>query len=420
MKFFMKNADSKTLILIDEFGTGTEPSVGGAIAEAVLSDILKKKSFGLITTHYTNLKFFASSTDGIVNGAMLFDSQNIQPLFRLQTGVPGSSFAFEIARKIGLPETVLKDAEAKLGDKQVKMEKSLREIARDKKYWEDKRDRIRKTGKKIDELSETYENELIEIRDIRKKLISEAKEEAQKILATVNREIENTIRIIKESQADREKTRIARGKLDELKRNVAENDFIDSRIDREMRKIKNRMNRKAEKQNSNEKTPVQQKPAETGREKSSPTIGDRVKIKGQQTVGEVISSGNNNIAVAFGNIIMNVAPDSVEKISQPEDGETARIPASSLASDMLNKRLNFKSTLDVRGERTVDAIEKVTAFVDEAIMLGMSEVKILHGKGNGILREEIRRYLKTFGNMLKFTDEQEESGGAGITVVKIS
>jgi DNA mismatch repair protein MutS2 len=420
MKFFMKNADSKTLILIDEFGTGTEPTVGGAIAEAVLSDILKKKSFGLITTHYTNLKFFASSNDGIVNGAMLFDTQNIQPLFRLQTGVPGSSFAFEIARKIGLPETVLKEAEAKLGDTQVKMEKSLREIARDKKYWEAKRDRIRKTGQKIDELSETYENELIEIRDIRKKLISEAKEEAQKILATVNREVEKTIRTIKESQADKEKTRIARDKLDKLKQNIAENNFVDSRIEREMRKVKNRISRKAQRQKNNEKTPVQQTPVVTRQEKSLPEIGDRVKIKGQQVAGEIVSSGKGNIAVAFGNIIMNVTPDSVEKVSQFDDRETASRPRSSLASDMLNKKLNFKSLLDVRGERTVDAIEKVTAFVDEAIMLGMSEVKILHGKGNGILREEIRRYLKTFGDILKLSDEQEESGGAGITVVKIN
>ncbi|MDR0384967.1 MAG: endonuclease MutS2, partial [Prevotellaceae bacterium] len=240
MKVFMKNADEHTLVLIDEFGTGTEPSAGGAIAEAVLVEILKKKAFGLITTHYTSLKHFAASAEGIVNGAMLFDTRNIRPLFKLETGIPGSSFAFEIARKIGLPENVLKNAESKLGCEQVKMEKSIREISRDKKYWESKRDNIRKTGKKLEELTEKYEKELSEIKEMRKKLISEAKEEAKEILASVNREIENTIKTIKESQADRKKTAIARNKLEELKQSIANNDFIDSRMECEMRKIKNR------------------------------------------------------------------------------------------------------------------------------------------------------------------------------------
>jgi DNA mismatch repair protein MutS2 len=425
MKIFMKNADKHTLILIDEFGTGTEPSAGGAIAEAVLADLLKKKSFGLITTHYTNLKYFASSTEGIVNGAMLFDAQNIQPLFKLETGIPGSSFAFEIARKIGLPDNVLKDAESKLGNKQVKIEKSLREIARDKKYWESKRDRIKKTDKKLEELTEKYEKELIEIKEMRKKLIIEAKEEAQKILSSVNKEIEYTIRIIKESQADKEKTKIARTKLEELKKTVSESEFTDSRIEREIQKIKNRQKRKDSKQNKSDNI---QKP---DNQPDTVTItdnrlspGDRVKIKGQIAAGEVISVGNNNIAVATGNIIINVAPDRVEKISYNESlkiekTENNKTSSSiSLTSDLLVRRLNFKSVLDVRGERMLDALDQVTAFVDEAIMLGMKEIRILHGKGTGILKEEIRRYLKTFGNTLCFFDEQEEAGGAGITVVK--
>jgi DNA mismatch repair protein MutS2 len=420
MKMFMKNADEQTLILIDEFGTGTEPSVGGAIAEAVLSDILKKKSFGVITTHYTNLKYFASSSEGIVNGAMLFDNQHIRPLFVLETGVPGSSFAFEIARKIGLPESVLKDAESKLGAKQVRMEKSLREIARDKKYWASKRERIRKTDKKLEELSEQYEKELTEIKEMRKKLVNEAKEEAQKILASVNREIENTIRIIKESQADKEQTRLARGKLEELKKTVAENEFIDSRIENEMQKIKNRQ---AKKENRNAPANVVHKQTDKSDAKAADnrlSPGDKVQIKGQLAAGEVISVGNNNVAVAMGNMILNVAPDRVEKLSR---NEARRIeqnkPSSSITSDLLVKRLNFKSTLDVRGERTVSALEQVAAFVDEAIMLNVSNIKILHGKGNGILREEIRGYLKVFGDALTFSDEQEEAGGSGITVVKI-
>jgi DNA mismatch repair protein MutS2 len=422
MKMFMKYADKHTLILIDEFGTGTEPSAGGAIAEAVLTDILKKKAFGLITTHYTNLKYFASSTEGIVNGAMLFDTQHIQPLFKLETGIPGSSFAFEIARKIGLPENVLKDAESKLGDKQVKMEKSLREIARDKKYWESKRDRIKKTDKKLEELSEKYEKELSEIKETRKKLINEAKEEAEKILTSVNREIENTIRTIKESQADKEKTKIARHKLEELKKTVADSEFIDSKIEREMQKVKNRQKRKTSKQNEPDKDqiPVAGQPDTAAATENRLSPGDRVTIKGQPVAGEVISVGNNNIAVAMGNIIMNVAPDKVEKISRDEYRKIENNKTSSITSDMLVKRLNFKSVLDVRGERTLEALEQVTAFVDEAIMLGINEIRILHGKGTGILKEEIRRYLKTFGNTLSFSDEQEDAGGAGITVVKLS
>ncbi|MDR0725682.1 MAG: Smr/MutS family protein [Prevotellaceae bacterium] len=420
MKVFMKNADERTLILIDEFGTGTEPSAGGAIAEAVLADILIKKSFGLITTHYSNLKYFASSTEGIINGAMLFDAQHIQPLFKLETGIPGSSFAFEIARKIGLPENVLKDAESKLGKKQVKIEKSLRDIARDKKYWESKRERIRKTDKKLEELSEKYEKELIEIKEMRKKLISEAKEEAQKILASTNKEIENTIRIIKESQADKEQTRFARNKLDELKKTIDNNEFVDSRIENEMQKIKNRKAKKMNKQteaNKIQKT-ANQPDMKTVDNRLSP--GDKVRIYGQSAVGEIISVGNNNIAVAFGNIIMNVAPDKIEKISRNEPLQNVSNKTSSITSAMLIKRLNFNSMLDVRGERTINALEQVSVFVDEAIMLRINEIKILHGKGNGILKDEIRRYLKTFGDTLTFFDEQEDAGGAGITVVKIN
>ncbi|MDR2026606.1 MAG: Smr/MutS family protein, partial [Prevotellaceae bacterium] len=399
MKVFMKNADKHTLILIDEFGTGTEPSAGGAIAEAVLKNILDKKAFGLITTHYTSLKYFASSTEGIVNGAMLFDTQHIRPLFKLETGIPGSSFAFEIARKIGLPEAVLKDAESKLGDKQVKIEKSLREITRDKKYWENKRDSIRKTDKKLEELTEKYEKELSEIKDLRKKLIHEAKEEAKKILASVNKEVENTIRIIKESQADKEKTRLARNKLEELKKNVSEHEFTDTEIERKIRKIHNRRERK-----SSTSEPVPSGTAIAG-DQLSP--GDKVKIRGQIATGEIVSVGNSNIAVAMGNIIMNITPDRIEKISKTGDQKNENIKPSAITSDLLMKRLNFKSVLDVRGERSLEALEQVAAYIDETIMLGISEVRILHGKGTGILKEEIRRYLKTFGNTLTFFDEQE-------------
>jgi DNA mismatch repair protein MutS2 len=420
MKIFMKNADEHTLILIDEFGTGTEPSVGGAIAEAILTDILKKKTFGLITTHYTNLKYFASSTEGVVNGAMLFDSQHIQPLFKLEIGIPGSSFAFEIARKIGLPESVLKDAESKLGDEQVKIEKSLREISRDKQYWEVKRDRIKKTDKKLEELSEKYEKELIEIKETRKKLISEAREEAQKILASANKEIEKTIRTIKESCADKEKTKLARNQLNEFKKTIPENEFIDSKIEGEIQKIKKRKERKNNKQTKTDDIQEPAKQSLTKEPDNRLSLGDKVKIKGQAITGEIISARNNNITVAVGNMTINVTPDKIEKVSRDEYHKVENKNTSPIISDLLVKRLNFKSVLDVRGEQKFNTIEQVSNFVDEAIMLGINEIKILHGKGDGILKEEIKHYLKTFDNTLNFFDEQEEAGGAGITVVKFT
>jgi DNA mismatch repair protein MutS2 len=418
MKFFMKNADPHTLILIDEFGSGTEPDAGGAIAEAALADILKKEAFGVITTHYINLKHFASSNEGIVNGAMLFDTQNFIPLFKLETGMHGSSFAFEIARKIGIPTEIIKEAEAKLSQTQVKMEKNFREITRDKRYWEQKRENIRKTNKHIEELSEEYEKKLIEIKDFRKKLIEEAKAEAKKILASANREIENTIRTIKESQAEKESTKAARIKLQEFNAQIDESrTAADDKIEHELRKIRERQTRMGNKQHKSISVAEQ-----SASQDSRLQPGDKVKIEGQTAVGEVISVGNSNVAVAVGNIIMNIIHDRLVKISHGEyknsfkNSKNSQLPVS---SDLSVKRLNFKPFLDVRGQRTIDALEQVTCFIDEAIILEMNEIRILHGKGNGILKVEIRNYLKTLGNIIRFSDESEESGGAGITVVRL-
>ena len=419
MKFFMKHADENTLVLIDEFGSGTEPAVGGAIAEAVLADILKKQSFGLITTHYANLKIFASSNEGIINGAMLFDTRLIRPLFKLETGIPGSSFAFEIARNAGIPEHIIKDARNKLGDKRADMEKSLREIAGHKRYIEEKKDRIRKTDKHLDQLSDKYEKELLELREARKKIISEAKNEARNILATVNREIENTIRTIKETQAEKERTKLARSNLDKLKAEIDSTGDETEKIEREVEKVKNRRERK---RNRSPRPDVETQPTVVPvvPESLAPTPGDKVRIKGQSAIGEVLSAGANNIAVAVGHMIVNLTPDKVERISRSEYKQVVRnnVHIPSHTTDFSVKRLNFKPLVDVRGQRTIDALESVVSFIDEAIVLEMNEVRILHGKGNGILKEEIRKYLKTFGNLLRFTDESEEAGGAGITVVR--
>jgi DNA mismatch repair protein MutS2 len=421
MKFFMKNADERTLALIDEFGSGTEPAVGGAIAEAVLADLLKKQAFGLITTHYANLKIFASANEGIINGAMLFDTRLIRPLFKLETGIPGSSFAFEIARNAGIPEHIIKEARNKLGDKHADMEKSLREIAGHKRYIEEKKDRIRKTDKHLDQLSDTYEKELLELREARKKIVAEAKNEARRILATVNREIENTIRTIKESQAEKEQTKLARSNIDKLKAEIDQTGDEPDKIELEMEKVRKRRERKqnrSRKQHPETASPVATPapPAET----LPPMPGDKVRIKGQNATGEVLSAGANNIAVAVGHMIFNLTPDKVERISRSEYKQIARNNAytPSHTADFSVKRLNFKPMIDVRGQRTTDALETVVAFIDEAIVLEMNEVRILHGKGNGILKEEIRLYLKTLGNLLRFADESEEAGGAGITVVR--
>lgn len=422
MKYFLRNANARTLVLIDEFGTGTEPAAGGAIAEAVLSKLLASKSFGLITTHYTNLKYFASSAQGIINGAMLFDTQKIQPLFKLETGIPGSSFAFEIARKIGLPEDVLKAAEEKLGDKQVGMEKSLREIARDKRYWEVKRSKIKQTDKHLEEVTTRYEKELKEVKEMRQTILKQAKEEAKALLADVNKQIENTIRTIRESQAEKEKTKAARQVLDQMKINItAEVESIaDKDIERKIQQIQERQKRKEERKLKKSSETTNQ--SEKSKEELPLQIGDKVKMKGQDTAGEVIKLSDDSATVAFGHLITNVKIDKLIRISQNDYKKAVKRvqPTTTATYDLSTKRLNFKPGLDVRGMRTTDALERVIAFIDEAMMLGIGEVKILHGKGNGILREEIRKYLKTFGSLLHFRDEDVDMGGAGITVVKFN
>jgi DNA mismatch repair protein MutS2 len=432
MKYFLRHSTPESLTLIDEFGTGTEPAAGGAIAEAVLANLLQKGAFGLITTHYSNLKYFASSADGIVNGAMMFDTQRIMPLFKLEMGIPGSSFAFEIARKIGLPEDVLKNAEEKMGSKQAGIERSLREIARDRRYWEDKRTRIRKTDKHLEELTEKYEKELRELHETRRKLIADAKEEARRILAGVNKEIENTIRTIRESQADKAKTKAARQRLDEMKAAVLNTDSADASsvndiVERQMNRVQERRKRREEKRNAASAGVAGNEIPASGNENENETseekalvIGDKVKVKGHALPGEIMKISDKNIAVAIGNLIVNVKPDRIERISRQAYRQAVKkeIKPSTTGSAMSMRRLNFKPYIDVRGCRTPDAIERVTELVDEAMVLGVNEVSILHGKGNGILKDEIRKYLYScYGKLLLFSDASEESGGAGITLV---
>jgi DNA mismatch repair protein MutS2 len=421
MKQFLRNADSKSLILIDEFGAGTEPMVGGAIAESMLQRFCDQGTFGVITTHYTNLKHFASGTQGIVNGAMLFDMNKIQPLFRLEIGKPGSSFAFEIARKIGLPEDVLQSASSKVGEDHVSFEKHLREISRDKRYWEKKRDNIRLTSRKVEEMENKLEQELLAIKGQRKEILTKAKKDAENLLSDTNKQIENTIRVIKESSAHKEKTKEVRSKLDAFKDDfVSKVDSQDDTIEKKIEQIKEKQKRRDDKArekgqpitNTTPDVPMV-KPLEKG---------DKVKLKDQDIVGEIVEIGPKNAVVAFGNMMTSIDVEKLEGITANEFRKASREvsqPRTGATVDTHKRRLNFKSDIDIRGYRADEAIRATQDLVDEALMLGIGQIRILHGKGNGILRQLIREYLATQPVVKSFADEHIEFGGTGITIVKL-
>ncbi len=425
MKFFVRNSNAATLLLIDEFGTGTEPMLGGAIAESVLNQLNSQQVFGVITTHYTNLKHFASQTEGILNGAMLFDTHAIQPLFKLQMGQPGSSFAFEIARKIGLPEVILADAKEKIGQDHFDFDKHLREIVRDKRYWEQKRQSIKDNEKRLSEVLERYQLELQNVKKERRDILEKARNEAQNLLSTANREIENTIRTIRESQAEKEKTRLVRRQLDGFKVQ-AEETLVDNddAIEKKIRQIKEREQRKAEKgaktRTDSGKGAETEKPVPDGRIE----IGDYVKLQGQSVPGEVIEILGKEAVVAFGSLYTTVKSVRLEKISNNVAKREIRNGAgaaqvSNVGSTVRERKLNFKSEIDVRGHRTEEAIEKVANLLDEALMCEVHTVRVLHGKGNGILRQMLRQYINTLPFVVSMRDEHVQLGGSGITIVEL-
>lgn len=413
MKFFVKNCDEKTILLIDEFGSGTEPQIGGAIAEALLDRFNRNRSFGVITTHYQNLKHFAEDTEGIVNGAMLYDRHLMQPLFKLSIGNPGSSFAVEIARKIGLPEDVIADASAKVGSEYIDMDKYLQDIVRDKRYWESKRQSIRQREKKLEEITARYEEDLDAVNKQRKEIMREAKEQAGRILAEANAKIENTIREIKEAQAEKEQTKLARKALEEFKASVNDAAEEDDKIARKMAKLKERNERKKQKQ----KTPSQ--PAFN---KDVIEVGDSVRLKGQTSAGTVLELQEKQAVIAFGMIKSTVKLDQLEKVSKGQikrEIQKSTFVSVQTTDDMHEKKLNFKQEIDVRGMRGDEALQTVTYFIDDAIQVGAGKVRILHGTGSGILRQLIRDYLRTIPGVRRFQDEHVQFGGAGITVVEL-
>lgn len=420
MKHFVKFSDEKTLILIDEFGTGTEPMLGGAIAESILDKLNQLGTFGVITTHYTNLKHFASSAPGIENGAMLYDSQNMNPLFQLEMGKPGSSFAFEIARKIGLPEEILEKATEKIGKDHIDFDRNLRQINRDKRYWETKREKIRKVEKILDEMAANYETELKETQKQRKEILKKTKEEADILLSGINKKIENTIHEIKKEQADKEKTRKAREELLGLKTDVIEKTTADdASIDAKIKKLQEREKARNEKRPEKPKTIVLQKEPES----DDPKPGDKVRLVGQNNVGDLIEINKKNAVIAFGQLITTVPVSQIEKISNNEAKRISNVPIfgkSRMLTNLSESKINFKSEIDIRGKRAEEAISIIQEFIDKAIMFEKAELRILHGKGNGILKEIIRSYLKSEPMVQSFKDEHVDFGGAGITVIQLA
>ena len=421
MKIMMKSCNERSLILIDEFGGGTEPQIGGAIAEAVLKRFNEKRTFGVITTHYQNLKHFADAHEGVVNGAMLYDRHLMQALFQLQIGNPGSSFAVEIARKIGLPEEVIADASEIVGSEYINADKYLQDIVRDKRYWETKRQNIRKREKQMEDIIAKYEAEIQELEKNRKSILRKAKEDAEHLLQESNARIENTIRTIKEAQAEKERTKLARQELSEFKEQIDDigKQNEEDKIARKMQKLLEKQERKKDKKNKPQAAPSTSKPAEP---KVKPIEkGSIVKIKGQTGVGEVLDISGKTAIVSFGMIKTNVKIDRLEVTDAPiQKSNAATSFVSSKTQDhVYEKKLEFKQDIDVRGMRGDEAIQAVTYFIDDAILLGISRVRILHGTGNGILRTLIRNYLSGVPGVAHFQDEHVQFGGAGITVVDL-
>ncbi|MBS2213984.1 Smr/MutS family protein [Carboxylicivirga mesophila] len=423
MKHFLRYSQQQTLILIDEFGTGTEPMLGGAIAESVLEQLNEQKVYGVITTHYTNLKHMASQTEGIENGAMLFDTGRIMPLYKLQIAQPGSSFAFEIARKIGLPENILTSAKEKIGQEHVDYDKNLREIVRDKRYWEQKRNTIRINEKKLADVLERYQLDLQNIKKERKDILDKAKSEAEFLLSKANKEIENTIRTIKETQANKEKTKLARQQLEDFKETAVDKKLKDEQIERKIRQIEEREKRKA---NRKSNKPDEAAAAAKLRPKASEApleVGDNVKLKGQNTPGEILKIQGKEATVAFGSLSTTVKINRLERVSNKAvkraNITNPNASISNVGDKVRERKLTFKPDIDVRGKRTEEAIQLVLNHLDEAVICEASEVKILHGKGNGILRQMIREQLNTLPFVSSFRDEHVQYGGSGITIVEI-
>lgn len=414
MREMLQAADGHTLVLIDEFGSGTEPAAGGAIAEAILSEIDRRGVYGVITTHYTNLKLYAASSDTrVTNGAMLYDSSRIEPMFELQIGLPGNSFAFELARKMRLPESIVKDAENRAGEEYVGIEKNLRRIARNRRALDEKLQKIRHTDKALEGLTEKYQKELEDIKSRKKEILDEARREAESIVRDAGKQVEKTIRDIKESQAEKEQTKAARQELQGFigaleQRKTRQQKARDEYLDRKIAQL-DRRNRKESPAGGNQKEPPLK-------------VGEKVRVKANGLVGEVAKVSNKSVTIIVGSVSSTMSPDKLERISSNEFREASRKafgPSMEKHDNAITERkLVFSPELDIRGERLGDALDIVTHYIDDAIMLNMGSVRIIHGKGTGVLREEIQKYLRTIPG-LTVQDEDIRNGGTGVTIVRL-
>ena len=435
MKDMLAKADNKTLLLIDEFGSGTEPAAGGAIAEAILCEFDKRGAYGVITTHYTNLKLYASADTGVMNGAMMFDVKNIAPMFKLEMGLPGNSFAFELARKTGLPEAIIKDAETRAGEEFVGIERNLRKIARNRKALDEKLERIKNTDRTLENITDKYQKELLQIKTLKKEIIDEAKKEAEAIIKGANKQVENTIKTIRESQAAKEETQEARKGLQDFMSILAakkeqeqkeKDDYIEKKIrqlDARKERQKQRKAQKADQRAQQEQMEQQAEQMRMEAFRSAPLkAGEKVRVKANGMVGEVVKVSAKAVVVTIGNISSKMPLDKVERITSNEFKSAVKEntrPVSSIKVDssLSERKLNFSTELDVRGERLNDAVEKVTRYIDDAIMLNVSSVRIIHGKGTGVLRDELQKLIRTMPGVASAKDEHIQFGGSGVTVV---
>ena len=392
MKYFVRFADAHTLLLIDEFGTGTEPMIGGAIAEAVLSQLNEQKAYGVITTHYGNLKHLAERTEGIVNGAMLYDRGQLKPLFQLSVGQAGSSFAVEIARQIGLPESIIKRATDIVGEEYIDYDKHLQDIARDKRYWENKRQNIRQREKHLEERIAHYEEQMAGIKAKKRAILEEANAEAADLLRKSNATIERTIREIKEAKAEKKATQAARQKVENLKTKVKANGLT------------------AKQSNSQA---IQQQSERVAKRSNNKVLHDLRDLK-------ILTKNPVKL-------IQEAPSPIVKTLSGRTLAGAAHLLSSNVADELRKKKLSFSRELDIRGMRVDEALETVIAYIDDALMVNAEVVTILHGTGTGALKQLVRDYLverqksmrRLKSGELTFHDGDPDRGGAGITVVEL-
>ena len=438
MKQMMKQANSDSLLLIDEFGSGTEPTIGGAIAEAMLNQFWKKHTFAVITTHYQNLKHFAEDHPGVVNGAMLYDRHEMQALFQLAIGQPGSSFAIEIARKTGIPEEVIREASDIVGSDYIQSDKYLQDIVRDKRYWEGKRQTIHQHEKSLEHKISRYDDELSDIERQRKEILRKAREQAEELLRESNKKIENAIREIKEAQAEKERTREIREELQQFREQVVHDDTrglmsqedfaqkLRQMEERKARKAKRKAEKGEQQKAASEKLAAHAK-ASVVEDNRPLQVGDTVRIKGLDTIGKIESISGKQATVIFGDVKTKMKVEQLEHATKSNQEKTTTNKHEALAvktskitrATMEDRRQNFHQDIDIRGMRGDEAVNAVMHFLDDAILVGMSRVRILHGTGTGVLRQLIRQYVATVPNVSHFRDEHVQFGGAGITVVDL-